>query len=194
MKSRPPANKKFFWTPELEERLRRLYRGAHNRKELIAGLDHLRRYCGFPRSVITAHAAELSLSRPTGRPWTDAEIDRLREALGSRSEAAIARSGRRSEGYTRQDLEFLLGVGHRRIQTWISRNWIQVRDGRVPEHSVAQFLQRHPEEYQLGRVDEAWFKGLVFPSFNHAPIARVHAALDCPAAEGGDARDQSRAN
>lgn len=196
MKSRAPANKKFFWTAEMDERLRRLYRGAHNRKELIAGLDHFRRLCGFPRSAITARAAELSLSRPTGRPWTELEIERLRDAVGSRSEAAIARSlgrsyyavkgrlarlrisGRRSEGYTQQDLEFLLGVGHKRIQTWISRNWIQVRDGRVPEHSVAQFLQRHPEEYQLGRVDEAWFKGLVFPSFNHAPVARMESALD----------------
>lgn len=196
MKSRAPANKKFFWTPELDERLRRLYRAAHNRKQLIAGLDHFRRFSGFPRSAITAHAAELSLSRPTGRPWTDSEIERLRDAVGSRSEAAIARSlgrsyyavkgrlarlrlsGRCWEGYTRQDLEYLLGVGHKRIQTWISRNWIQLRDGRVPEHSVAQFLQRHPEEYQLARVDEAWFKGLVFPSFNHAPVARTETALD----------------
>jgi hypothetical protein len=35
-----------------------------------------------------------------------------------------------------------------------------------------KFLRDHPEEYRLNRVDEAWFKGLMFPSFGRAYIPR----------------------
>jgi hypothetical protein len=38
--------------------------------------------------------------------------------------------------------------------------WIKLVNGRVPESEIARFLRRHPEQYQLNRADEAWFKGL----------------------------------
>jgi hypothetical protein len=33
-----------------------------------------------------------------------------------------------------------------------------------------RFLRDHPEEYRLNRVDETWFKGLMFPLFGRAYI------------------------
>jgi hypothetical protein len=70
-----------------------------------------------------------------------------------------------SADYSQQDIEQLLGVGRRRVCQWIKNGWLQLLNGRVTEKSVAKFLRLHPEEYQLSRVDEAWFKGMLFPSF-----------------------------
>src|SRR5262249_30952374 len=69
------------------------------------------------------------------------------------------------EGYSRQDLCQLLGAGVKEVRTWIQNGWIKLQGERITERSVISFLRRHPEEYQLSRVDEAWFKGLLFPSF-----------------------------
>ena len=37
--------------------------------------------------------------------------------------------------------------------------------GRVTEKSLERFLRQHSEEYQLSRVDETCFKGMLFSSF-----------------------------
>jgi hypothetical protein len=77
-----------------------------------------------------------------------------------------------STNYSQQDLEQLLGVGRSRVCQWIKNGWLQLLNGRVTEKSVAKFLRLHPEEYQLSRVDEAWFKGMLFPSFGRLGSTR----------------------
>jgi len=81
-------------------------------------------------------------------------------------------SSRISSDYSHQQVQQLLGVGRKRVCQWIENGWLQLREGRVMEASLEKFLRFHPEEYQLSRVDEAWFKGMVFPSFGQFNSAR----------------------
>jgi len=188
--SRPNPNKKFFWSSELEARLRCAYANARNRKELTASLDYLQKLSGFTRVSILARGAELGLSVPKRR-WKAEDIDLLREQLGKQSKSAIARklgrsywsvkaqvsklelSARLTEGYSEQDLIEVLGVGRRTIQRWIARGWLRPRNGRIPEPTIARFLRTHPEEYNLRRVDEAWLKGILFPVFGRELERRI---------------------
>ena len=190
IKSHPNPNQRFFWTSELDERLRRVYGRAATRAQLTGALNDFQRQSGFTRVVITARACELGLARHR-RAWSQEELFLLREQAGSATKAAIARtlgrsyysvkyqssrlrlSTRITEGYSQEDLQTLLGVGRKSIQKWLRLRWLKLRQGRISESSVAQFLRAHPEEYQLNRVEEAWFKGLLFPSFNTVRDSRV---------------------
>jgi hypothetical protein len=78
-------------------------------------------------------------------------------------------SARIKEGYTKEDLRFLLGVSAKFIRKWVRWGWLRVVNGRFPESGFAKFLRQHPDQYQLSRVEEAWFKGLIFPTFNRVP-------------------------
>jgi hypothetical protein len=51
------------------------------------------------------------------------------------------------------------------VKKWIKMGWVRLQDNRLTEASVAKFLRDHPDEYKLNRVDEAWFKGILFPAF-----------------------------
>jgi hypothetical protein len=58
------------------------------------------------------------------------------------------------------------------VKIWIGRGWLRyggqgsaLHSTRIPEPSVKRFLKEHPEEYRLARVDEAWFKGMLFTAF-----------------------------
>jgi len=82
-----------------------------------------------------------------------------------------------SANYSQQDVEELLGVGRKRVCQWIRNGWLQLLDGRVTEKSLEKFLRLHPEEYQLSRVDEAWFKGMLFPSFGRLDNSRQNVRM-----------------
>jgi hypothetical protein len=182
IKARPNANKRFSWTPELDQELRLVYKEASSRRELTGNLDYFQQRSGFTRVVVLARATQLGLSAQRRR-WGMEEIEVLSESAGTLSKSAIARKLRRSywsvkaecsklqissrvtDGYSRTDIEYLLGVGPRSVKKWINLGWLRVQAGRVTEASMVKFLREHPEEYRLNRVDEAWFKGLLFPSF-----------------------------
>lgn len=162
--------------------LRRAYKQARSRRELSARLDDMELRSGFSRPAIISRAAELRLNAPR-RPWSEEEIVLLTELAGTLSKASIARrlgrsywsvkgafarlefSARVVEGFTREDVAELLGASPRTIRGWIAREWLFVRDGRITELSLRRFLREHSEEYSLSRVDETWFKGMVFPAF-----------------------------
>ena len=123
-------------------------------------------------------------------------IDVLRENAGKNSVGALAKklnrthgsvtaklkqiqvSRRISDGYTKEDLRVLLGVSAKTIRNWIAWGWMRIVAGRIPESSVAKFLRQHPDQYQLSRVEEAWFKGLIFPAFNQVPQIRAPRVLN----------------
>jgi hypothetical protein len=188
---RPNARKKYFWTTTLDAMLRRAYMNAQNRVDLTAALDHIQRISGFTRFVIVAHAKELGLSFCEPHPWSPVEIAFLQEHMGSLSRRAIAvKLGRTSysvkgkasrldirlrvlQGYSREDLSQLLGTGIKQVRRWIQSGWIKEEAGRTPERSIAAFLRRHPEQYRLSRVDDAWYKGLLFPSFSEGRSAKI---------------------
>jgi hypothetical protein len=153
---------------------------------LTRNLNLFQRASGFTRVVILARAGMLRLSACNRHPWTGAEIEVLTEKLGQVSKSEIARhlgrsyysvkariasmglSSRISDGYSQHDLQQLFGVGADRVRRWITRGWLQLDKGRVTERSLERFLRQHSEEYQLSRVDEAWFKGMLFPSFGRS--------------------------
>ncbi len=140
--------------------------------------------------VILSRAAVLGLSFAVRRPWTESEIASLREDLGTRNKSQIAKrlgrtyysvkaqvarlalSARVSADYSHQDVQQLLGVGRKRVCQWMQKGWLHLLNGRITEKSLDKFLRQHPEEYQLSRVDEAWFKGMLFPSFGRFGVSR----------------------
>lgn len=79
-----------------------------------------------------------------------------------RKVVAMKLSSRVREGYSLQDVQELLGVNSRKVYSWICKGWLRLDDGRVSDMQMRRFLRRHPEEYILRRVDEAWFKDVVF--------------------------------
>lgn len=182
--ARPSARRRFVWTPGLDEILQRAYRHARNRAELSSNLADLQRRSGFTRNVILNRAVQLGLSFSTRRAWRAEEVELLKAEAGRTTPRALAvklnrshgsvkarlkelgLSGRIREGYSQDDLRRLLGVSARSIKTWLARGWLRLVQERIPEASVIRFLRLHSEQYHLGRVDQAWFKGLVFPAFN----------------------------
>jgi hypothetical protein len=73
-----------------------------------------------------------------------------------------------------RDLEECLGEDHHKIQRWIEKDWLRDhlqgtrRHGgngrdihRFREKEILEFLRRHPEEINLGKVDAIWFLDLV---------------------------------
>lgn len=178
-------SKKFFWTDGLDSILRRCYRTARNRNELIQNLTYLQRLTGFPRFAITSRASALGIARMKKQPWSAAELSELRELAGTcgrrtlakrlgRSEysvkAALKRlvlSARITEGYSRSDLAELLGASPTSVRRWEQMRWLVFSAcGRAPEACVRRFLRMHPDQYQLSFVNEAWFKGLLFETYN----------------------------
>lgn len=180
LRSKPNSRKRFFWTKEFDARLRDSYTRASTREDLTASLDALQRLTGFPRFVILARAADLGLSFVRRRPWSDEEIHFVKSNAGRLSVRAIAArlsrtyysvkaaiksmelDGRVTHGYSVDELVRTFGVGKTTVDRWISKGWITRNEGRVTETSVLRFLRLRPHEYQLRRVDEVWFKELVF--------------------------------
>jgi hypothetical protein len=189
--SRPNPNKKFVWTDQFDQLLVRTYQSCRNRQELSSGLNQIQRVTGFTRVVITSRAGALGLSFVNRRKWEEAELSFLQENAGTASPAAIARRLRRThysvkakvaqlglqlrvrEGYSQDDLRILLGVGPARVREWIGKGWLKVEGNRVAERSIKQFLIHHPEEYKLNKVDEAWYKGTLFPLFGRSTHFRT---------------------
>jgi hypothetical protein len=180
---RPNPRKRFWWTPDLDQQLVRIYQNTRRRQDLSKGLTHLQRLTGFSRVTITSHASELGLCHVQRRPWTATELDFVAENAGTLSISAIARRLRRThysvkakasglrrsmrvrQGYSREDVRLLLGVRSTQVRRWIGNGWLRVEEERVTEKSIKSFLANHPEEYRLSRVDEAWYKSLLFPTF-----------------------------
>jgi hypothetical protein len=204
IQTRPNPNRRFSWTPELDQELQLAYQEARTRRELTENLNLFQKRSGFTRIVVLARATQLGISEKRKR-WSPEEVKVLSEAAGTLSKAAIARklkrsywsvkaecsrlqlSSRLSDGYSRSDVQYLLGVGQRTIRKWIALGWLRVQDGRVTEPSMIKFLREHPEEYRLSRVDEAWYKGLLFPSFGIKRDRDLPHVINKPVAPGAEA-------
>jgi DNA-binding transcriptional regulator YiaG len=177
-------SKKFFWTEGLDCILRRCYRTARNRNELIQNLTELQRLTGFPRFAITIRASALGIALTKKQPWSSAELSQLRELAGTCGRRVLARrlgrsehsvkaalqrlmlSARITEGYSRSDLVELLGASPTSVRRWEQRRLLVFSHGRASEAAVRRFLRMHPDQYQLSFVNEAWFKGLLFETYN----------------------------
>jgi DNA-binding CsgD family transcriptional regulator len=83
-------------------------------------------------------------------------------------------SRRVRSGYTMRDLMLCLGEDHHKIQRWMAEGWLRDHpqgtkrhDGnghdihRYSERDLLKFIAEHPNEINLGKVDQLWFLDLV---------------------------------
>jgi hypothetical protein len=98
----------------------------------------------------------------------------------------LGNSRRVREGYTMRDLEQCLGEDHHKISIWIANGWLRDRlqgtqrhggNGndihRIREKDILRFLKNHPQEINLGKVDQVWFLDLVLLRGREVPEAKT---------------------
>ena len=98
----------------------------------------------------------------------------------------IGTSRRVRNGYTMRDLELCLGEDHHKITQWIKNGWLQDHlqgtrrhDGngndihRIREKDILTFIRNHPQEINLGKVDQTWFLDLVLLRGREVPAAKL---------------------
>jgi len=96
----------------------------------------------------------------------------------------LGTSRRVREGYTMRDLEECLGEDHHKISVWIANGWLRDRPQgtnrhggngndihRIREKDVLHFIKNHPQEINLGKVDQVWFLDLVLLRGREVPEA-----------------------
>jgi hypothetical protein len=188
---RRQAKAKYRWYPEYDAYLRAHYHGGLNRRFQVlnrmvreTGLPrwyikqqaaHLGLTMRMDRRPWIAPEMDL-LERLVGRLSTATIAKRLHRPESSvvNKLKRMGTSRRVREGYTIRDLEVCLGEDHHKIQRWVASGWLRDRlqgtrrhDGngkdihRIREKDVLTFIKRHPEELNLGKVDQTWFLDLV---------------------------------
>lgn len=138
----------------------------------------------------------LGLSLLPWKPWGKEEILTLRELAGQMSVRTIEKVMKRSyhsvkhqlfrmelstqvsEGYSIQQLKTRMGVPHTKIQMWLTTKALRIKEERITEESVREFLVDHMEAYSFRRVDEPWLKGMLNPNFGERVYVRPRTAGD----------------
>jgi hypothetical protein len=184
----PPL--RFVFTAEQDRILRDAYAFGTTKPRLTEALADAVRRIGYPRYILKSRAQRLGLTQDKRKPWTQSELDLLREYSGVRSVKWIARrlqrgyesvaaqmerhriSCRVTEGYTHEDVMALFGVSQPTVARWIGSGALKlhgahVGSGRITEASVRSLIFSRPELYSLRRVDEPLFKSIVFSA---APV------------------------
>ena len=103
----------------------------------------------------------------------------------------IGTSRRVRNGYTMCDLELCFGEDHHKITQWIKNGWLRDRlqgtrrhDGngndihRIREKDILTFIRNHPQELNLGKVDQTWFLDLVLLRGREVPTAKLPRKRD----------------
>lgn len=177
------ATRKYHFTPELTEELRAAYRlTKYPRARAIRKLMARTRW---PKHAFQGEAIRLGMVTHHRRNWTAGEAQYLQEAAGRVSAKQIAAPLHRSvaavesridqlqisrrdhrEGYCVQDLSEVFGAPLSKVNAWMQRGLLgkvhQVGGLRVTEKSVMRFVRTWPAEYDLRRVDQVWFKSMLF--------------------------------
>jgi hypothetical protein len=121
------------------------------------------------------------------RPWTPAEDEIIREKIGVCSVGHLAKtldrtwqavkwragklnlSIRPADGFSVDDLVKAFGVYELKVRRWAERGLLGKVNKAVPpvgwrftESAVIRFIRSYPHEYSLARVDQTWFKGMLF--------------------------------
>ncbi len=172
--------RKYPFTAELTEGLREAYR-APNKRALSERLKALRRQRpSWPVGVWWQEAQRLGIAIEDRRPrWTAAEDRELMLGLGSVTIATLARrlgrtresvegrarklemSWRVRDGFDQQGLAACFGVMPVKVSQWLQDGLLHLSEGRISEREVARFIRRHPDAYDLRRVDQLWFKSIL---------------------------------
>ena len=66
-------------------------------------------------------------------------------------------------GFDANSLAACFGVRPDRLDRWVRDGLLKpASDGRFSEVAIARFIREYPQEYDLARVDQMWFKAMVF--------------------------------
>ena len=195
------AKLKYTWRPEYDAHLKAHYFGGLNRRFQVlnqmvrlTGLPrwYIKRQAArlgltmkMDRSPWTQ--AELKLvEHLVGRVSAATIAKRLHRPESSvvNKLRRLGTSRRVREGYTMRDLEQCLGEDHHKISVWIANGWLRDRlqgtdrhrgNGndihRIREKDVLHFIKNHPQEINLGKVDQVWFLDLVLLRGREVPEA-----------------------
>ena len=195
------AKLKYIWRPEYDAHLKAHYFGGLNRRFQVlnrmvrlTGLPrwYIKRQAArlgltmkMDRSPWTQ--AELKLvEHLVGRMSAATIAKRLYRPESSvvNKLKRLGTSRRVREGYTMRDLEQCLGEDHHKISIWIANGWLRDRlqgtnrhggNGndihRIREKDVLHFIKNHPQEINLGKVDQVWFLDLVLLRGREVPEA-----------------------
>jgi len=187
----PGITRKYTWRPEYDAYLKAQYFGGLNRRFRVlnrmirlTGLPrwYIKRQAA--RLGLTMHMdrkpwtrAELHvLDDLVGCVSAATIAKRLHRPVSSVvNKCKHMRISRRvRDGYTMRDLELCLGEDHHKISAWIKNGWLpdhlqgtRRHDGngrdihRFREKDILDFLRNHPQEINLGKVDQTWFLDLV---------------------------------
>ncbi len=197
------AKLKYTWRPEYDAYLKAHYFGGLNRRfqvlnrmVRVTGLPrwYIKRQAA--RLGLTMKMdrrpwthAELGLvEHLVGRLSAATIAKRLRRPESSvvNKIKRLGTSRRVREGYTMRDLEQCLGEDHHKISVWIANGWLRDRlqgtnrhggNGndihRIREKDVLHFIKNHPQEINLGKVDQMWFLDLVLLRGREVPEAKT---------------------
>jgi len=182
---------KYTWRPEYDAYLKAHYFGGLNRRFKVlnrmirmTGLPrwYIKRQAA--RLGLTMHMdrrpwtrTELELlENMVGRVSSATIAKRLRRPESSvvNKLKRVGTSRRVRDGYTMHELELCFGEDHQKISGWIKNGWLQNRlqgtrrrncNGkdihRIREDDIVDFIRNHPQEINLGKVDQTWFLDLV---------------------------------
>ena len=185
------ASPKYAWRPEYDAYLREHYFGGLNRRFQVlnrmirlTGLPrwYIKRQAA--RLGLTKHMdrrpwtkTELEvLENLVGRVSSATIAKRLHRPESSvvNKLKRLGTSRRVRDGYTMRELEMCLGEDHHKIARWIENGWLQDRlqgtrrhngNGndihRIREKDILNFIRNHPQEINLGKVDQTWFLDLL---------------------------------
>ena len=143
-------NRKYVFTPQLDERIREIYwkRGVDKRVHRIPGIKAVAKELGWPKSVINRRARILGLSRPREGPWSAKELaileryahltnegirQKLAEAGFHRTVTAIRlriehlRLRQNTPYYTASSVANCFGVDHHCVTRWIRLGYLKAK-------------------------------------------------------------------
>lgn len=199
---RRQARLKYTWRPEYDAYLKAYYYGGLTRRFRVlsqmvrmTGLPrwYIKRQAA--RLGLSMHmdrrswtAAELRLLEGMVGMVSTATIAKRLQRPESSVVNKLKRMGtsrRVRDGYTMRDLEQCLGEDHHKISRWVANGWLQDRlqgtrrhgrNGndihRIREQDILNFIKSHPQEINLGKVDQVWFLDLVLLKGREVPEAR----------------------
>lgn len=176
------SRRQYVFTDELRAELRAAY--CLRRPAQKRAIDELVRKTGWRRGAFTDEATRMGIARPWQK-WSAAEDQWLRERAGKVALGYMAKKLHRSEraieqrlhvlkvsrleqreGYTLSMLSVMFGVRIGKVNSWLDRGLMRGKrvgcGTRVQDEDVARFIRKHPHEYDLRRVDQTWYKAMLF--------------------------------
>jgi hypothetical protein len=162
--------------------VRAAWQNPKDYKHLTPAIDEAVRRIGYPRHIVKMRAQRLGLTYDVRHKWSAWEEQFLMTYAGSKSKRWIARRighgytateakmnsmGLRTalrEGMTASDLAAALGVCLQTVNRWEADRLLRRKGGNFHEAAVRSFVGQYPSEYDLRKVDQSWFKALLFPS------------------------------